>query len=102
MRSDMAQQYDLWTRAFAKRTRYRRISKADEADDEIDNNAIGSTEDTAGGGRDHHLSRLVDLMVEAADGELSRAEALNWLLHDRNGVACAQRHKRDTTQQKGF
>ena len=96
MRSDMNEQYAQWLRAYAvdKRARYRRIFKVggeivEDLGGEIDNAPARGT-------RDHHVSRLADLLCEASDGEVDRAQALNWLLHHRDGRALvAQLHKRE-------
>jgi hypothetical protein len=81
MRADMGRQYAQWLRAYAVDKRARKV-------------AGGSGEDL--GTRDHHVSRLADLLCEASDGEVDRAQALNWLLHHRDGRALvAQLHKRE-------
>jgi hypothetical protein len=52
-------------------------------DDEWDDNGNSAV--------DHHISHLADLLVEAGGGDITRAEALNWLLHDRKGQALVHR-----------
>ena len=76
MRSDMNEQYAQWLRAYAvdKRARYRRIFKVggeivEDLGGEIDNAPARGT-------RDHHVSRLADLLCEASDGEVDRAQAV--------------------------
>jgi hypothetical protein len=57
--------------------------RAGEAGDDDETNGTGAA--------DHHVSRLADLLCEASGGEITRAEALRWLLHDRRGQALAAR-----------
>jgi hypothetical protein len=65
--------------------------RAGEGDDEIEINGTGAA---AG----HHVSQLADLLTEAADGELTRAEILRWLLHHRDGRSLARAFKRQEAE----
>src|SRR4029077_19201804 len=47
-----------------------------------------------GSAADHHASKLADLLVEASNGEMTRAEILRWLLHHRDGRSLARAFKR--------
>jgi hypothetical protein len=87
-------EYPGVTRDQAMRWRLKRIFKTD---DEIDEDLGGEIDNApARSTRDHHVSRLADLLCEASDGEVDRAQALNWLLHHRDGRALvAQLHKRE-------
>ena len=100
MRRDMNEQYAAITRRQVDKVLRRERLKAifagatsedlDGADDrEIDNAPA----------RDHHVSRLADLLCEASDGEVDRPAALRWLMHHRAGRALvAELHK----SEKGF
>ena len=94
MRADMNEQYAQWLRSYPF-NKYWRIFKTDGGLGED----IGADDDNdIAPPRDHHISRLADLLVEASDGQVDRAGALRWLLHHRNGRALAAAHKRE----KGF
>ena len=71
-------------------------SLTDDGDDDDD------ADDGNGGGGDgrHALEKLADLLV-ASGSHGSRAEALDFLLHDKRGTALAQRHKREDTSMNG-
>jgi hypothetical protein len=76
---------------------YKRDSEAD--DDNIDAKDIdsGNGDRDGNGGVEHVASHLADLLVEAADGDTTRQQALNWLLHNKHGrslLSAAQHHKR--------
>ena len=47
-----------------------------------------------------HASELADLLAEASKGEVDRATALDWLLHDPHGRAMAQMHKQQMSKQQ--
>jgi hypothetical protein len=100
MRADMSEQYAKVTRRqvdhVLMRDRLKRIFKVDGVEDLDDDDEIDTV--PQGGARDHHLSRLADLVAEASDGKLDRADALHWLLHTARGRAVAVHHK----QAKGF
>ena len=81
-------EYPGVTRDQAMRWRLKRIFGAGDDDNEIATPANGA--------RDHHVSRLADLLCEASDGEVDRPAALRWLLHHRDGRALvAQYHKHE-------
>jgi hypothetical protein len=87
-----------WLRKLAMQRHYERIFKADADDVEEE------TDDGNGNEQRHHVDQLADLLVEAgtSDGELSREEALRWLLHTRDGSALIARmraHKRTTSME---
>jgi hypothetical protein len=62
-----------------------------EADDEDEKPE--ADDDATGGGNDHHLSRLADLVSEASDGKMDRPASLRWLIHDKAGRMFARMHK---------
>src|SRR6516164_5655269 len=113
-RANMLQQYDRVMRDHIGKhrnlqQRYERIFKADESDvddepetdtddDRLDGDADdnrldgdnGSDSENGNGNEPRHLvSQLADLMVEAgsADGEVTREQALQYLLHSERGQA---------------
>jgi hypothetical protein len=49
----------------------------------------------------HHASRVADLLVEASDGKLTRAQTLSWLLHNRDGAALLLRMSTSKQQTEG-
>jgi hypothetical protein len=63
-------------------------------------------DDTANGGNDRHLvDTLADLIAEAgaSDGEISRQDAVRWLLHSRHGqalIARMARHRKRVSNRK--
>jgi hypothetical protein len=74
----------------ATRKRFERIFKNDTADD---------------ADADHVVSQIADLLVEAADGEVSRQAAMHWLLNTPGGRALIghlSRLKRATNKGKAF
>jgi hypothetical protein len=66
-------------------------SESDDVDATIDENADNSGDN---GDERHLVERLADLIVEGGDRdgkEISREDALRWLLHDRHGQALVAR-----------
>jgi hypothetical protein len=109
--------YTAWERAglakYKRRddpfARYCKIFKGGSAfedeidDDEVDREAADDNGDTDNGDTSEgaqHISALADLIAEATSGEVSREDALQWLLHDRNGRSLAQAHKRQMKKEK--
>ena len=93
MRHDMRKQYADWMRAYAVDKKVEGGFGEDLGDAD---SAIVAPQASA---RDHHVSRLADLLCEASDGEVDRPAALRWLMHHRDGRALvAQLHKHE----KGF
>jgi hypothetical protein len=72
-RRSMLQQYDRIT----KQQRYERIFKADTPDDDSE----------------HLLDVIADRIVEAGNGQVSRQDAMHWLLHTPGGSALLVRLK---------
>jgi hypothetical protein len=101
-RHELWQQYDRAWRRHANAKRYERIFKVDASDDDdIDDRLDG---DGNNGDSDQHvIDRLADWLVEAGDGEVSRAAALNWLLHDERGQALIRmtQSRKRATNRKG-
>jgi hypothetical protein len=94
----MLKQYDAWTRKYAS------ARKADTSDD-----------DDNGNGEQHLIGQLADLLAEAgsSDGEVTREQALRWLLHSKEGQSLIARlapyrkqidaaHRKRATNRKGF
>ena len=81
MRHDMRKQYADWMRAYAVDKKVEGGFGEDLGDAD---SAIVAPQASA---RDHHVSRLADLLCEASDGEVDRPAALRWLLHHRDGRA---------------
>jgi hypothetical protein len=107
----MLEQYDRVAKSYATRQRLRRNDAADE--DETDDDDLAGN---AGNGQRHLVDVLADLLVEAgsSDGEVTREQALRWLLHSKEGqsliarlapyrkqieTACRKRvtHRKDST-----
>jgi hypothetical protein len=102
----MLEQYDRVAKSYAMQQRVQR--KADTTDDEDDT-------DNGGNGQRHFVDQLADLLVEAgsSDGEVTREQALRWLLHTRAGSALIARmsqhrkqidgaHRKRAGNRKGF
>jgi hypothetical protein len=86
-----------WLRKLAVARRFERVFKADANDeDETDDDETNDGDDD--GDRRHLVDQLADLIAEggAADGEISRRDALRWLLHTERGQALVARTKRTT------
>jgi hypothetical protein len=120
----MLKQYDTWMRDRMTKyddlqQRYERIFKADESDvddepetdiddDRLDGDADDERLDGDNGDNDEHLiSTLADLMVEAgsADGEVTREDALQYLLHSERGQQLVSRMaaaRKRANNRKGF
>ena len=93
-RHTMFKQYDAWTRKHANEKRYERIFK-------VDTSANDDTTDNGDNADRHLVDTLADLIAEAgaSDGEISRQDALRWLLHSRHGQALVVRMARHRKQQ---
>jgi hypothetical protein len=85
----MFKQYDAWTRKHANEKRYERIFK-------VDTSANDDTTDNGDNADRHLVDTLADLIAEAgsSDDEISRQDALRWLLHTRRGQALVTRMAR--------
>jgi hypothetical protein len=82
--------------AIAKRQNLEHIAKHDRSFSAVLAKLLADDEperDDGGGGVDHHVSRLADLVAEGSGGKVDRAAALGWLLHHRDGIALARTHK---------
>jgi hypothetical protein len=76
--------------------RYQKIFKQSDADDEDETS-----------GERHLVDELADLLVEAGSSDgVTREQALQWLLHSRDGQALVGRmmsaHRKRATSRKGF
>jgi hypothetical protein len=84
-----------WLRKYAMQRRLARIFKqGDEPDDhEADELDADNGNDNGDNDERHLIDQLADLLVEAgsSDGEISRQDALRWLLHSRDGQALVTR-----------
>lgn len=68
--------------------------------DEEDNTDTNAPTRTSGGAK--HVSSLADLLVEASGGKLSREDALQYLLHSRDGRALSTTHKSNTRKESSM
>ena len=88
-----------WLRKHAMQRRLARIFKqSDEPDDDADNGDDDAIADDRldgdnGNGPRHVVDELADLLVEGGspDGEVTREQALQWLLHSERGQALVAR-----------
>jgi hypothetical protein len=96
----MLQQYDLairdrYAKFCALEQRYQKIFKADdEPDDDVIDNDRDDSGDNGGNSEPRHVvDELADLLVEGGspDGEVTREQALRWLLHSTRGQALVAR-----------
>jgi hypothetical protein len=89
------------------REKFRNMAREEREDEDQDEGDDGDDGDDDGErAKGHRLDKLADLLVESGS-HASRADALDFLLHDRRGTALAQRHKREepnmpTNLQKAF
>ena len=73
---------------------------ATDADRRVQRDNDGGKDTAPSSAGAKHASELADLVAEASKGEVDRATALDWLLHDPHGRAMAQMHKRQMSKQQ--
>jgi hypothetical protein len=83
-----------WLRKLAIARRFERVFKAD-ANDEDETNDDETNDDETNDATDDGDRQLADLIAEG-DGEITRQDALRWLLHTERGQALVARTKRTT------
>jgi hypothetical protein len=83
------------------RQRFERIFKDDAADDDIDDDNGNGNGNGNGNEPRHLVDQLADLLVEggSADGEITREQALQYLLHSERGQALVARMAAHRKQQ---
>jgi hypothetical protein len=97
--------YAAWDRIGSElQKRFGRVFKTDTADDDdIDDDR--HDDDTGNGNGRHVVDELADLLVEGGspDGEVTREQALQWLLHSTRGQALVARMSQHRKRnRKGF
>jgi hypothetical protein len=84
--------------------RFETIFKADAEpdDDAIDDSDEDSDDETGNGEPRHLVEELADLLVEGGtpDGEVTREQALQWLLHSARGQTLVERMARRNSNRK--